>query len=77
MRIQEKTYPKKIAYEYFREELENILHFVFGLKDSLDDVGNDDNQGKTLLKNTIIAVAHKAYLDNYCAALYAEEDLFE
>ncbi len=74
MQLQESTYPKKVAYEYFRRELENILHYVFGLKETIDTVGSDDNEGKTLLRNTIIAVAHKAYLDNYCAALHAEED---
>lgn len=74
MRIQEKTYSKKVAYEYFRLELENVLHYVFGLKNSLDTIGTDDSEGKTLLQNTIIAVAHKAYLDNYCAALAAREE---
>lgn len=75
MRIQEESYPKKVAYEYFRSELENTLHYVFGLKDDLDTIGNDESEGKTLLRNTIIAVAHKAYLDNYCAALSLEEEL--
>lgn len=74
MKIQERTYPKEVAYEYFRNELENILHFVFGLKGTIDTIGNDESEGKTLLRNTIIAVAHKAYLDNYCAALHAEEE---
>lgn len=74
MRMRERTYPVETAYEYFRSELENVLHFVFGLKDSIDMIGNDDNEAKTLLRNTIIAVAHKAYLDNYCAALSVEEE---
>lgn len=74
MQIRERTYPAETAYEYFRSELENVLHFVFGLKDSMSTVGNDDNEAKTLLRNTIIAVAHKAYLDNYCAILHAEEE---
>ena len=74
MQIRERTYPVETAYEYFRSELENVLHFVFGLKDSIDIVGNDDNEAKTLLHNTIIAVAHKAYLDNYCATLAVEKE---
>lgn len=75
MDIQTRTYPKKIAYEYFRTELEKVLGFVFGLNDSLETLEPDATEGKTLLRNTIIAAAHKAYLDNYCAALAAEEEL--
>ena len=29
------------AYNYFVEELENILPYVFGLKTDLDEIGNE------------------------------------
>ena len=71
--MQHETYEPKRAYDYFCNEFENVLQFVFGLKESLDTVGTDSNDTKTMLRNTIIAVAYKIYLDKYLAALHSEE----
>ena len=71
--MQHETYEPKRAYDYFCNEFENVLRFVFGLKESLDTVGTDSNDTKTMLRNTIIAVAYKVYLDKYLAALHSEE----
>ena len=68
IQMQKKVYPERVAYEYFCQEFENILAFIFGLKDSLDEVGVDSSDEKTMLRNTIITVAHKVYLDKYFAA---------
>lgn len=67
--LQKKSYPPQTAYDYFCTELENTVQFVFGLKDKLDTVGTNNADTKVLLRNTIIAVAHKAYLDNYLKCL--------
>ena len=61
--LQRKTYDAKTAYQYFCQEFENILFFIFDLKDSLDEVGVDSTDEKAMLRNTIITVAHKIYLD--------------
>ena len=61
--IQKESYPAKKAYDYFCDELENVMEFVFGLKDSLDDVGSDHTEEKTMLRSTIITAAYKIYLD--------------
>ena len=71
--MQHETYEPKRAYDYFCSEFENVLQFVFGLKENLDTVGTDSNDTKTMLRNTIIAVAYKVYLDKYLAALHSEE----
>ena len=63
--MQHETYEAKRAYDYFCNEFENVLQFVFGLKGNLDTVGSDSNDTKTMLRNTIIAVAYKVYLDKY------------
>ena len=68
IRLQSQTYDTKTAYRYFSQEFENILFFIFGLKDSLDVVGSETTDEKAMLRNTIITVAHKVYL-NIC--LYA------
>ncbi len=72
--MQHKTYEPKRAYDYFCNEFENVLQFVFGLKEKLDTVGTDSNDTKTMLRNTIIAVAYKVYLDKYLAALHSEKN---
>ena len=69
IRVQQRTYEAKTAYEYFCREFENILQVVFGLKDHLDAVGEKNSDERTLLRNTIIAIAHKIYLDEYLAAM--------
>lgn len=68
--LQKEIYTPQKAYDYFCTELENVLLFVFGLKDTLDTVGNDNTDTKNLLRNTIITVAHKVYLDKAFAALH-------
>ncbi len=72
-KMQHETYEPKRAYDYFCNEFENVLQFVFGLKEKLDTIGTDSNDTKTMLRNTIIAVSYKIYLDKYLAALHSEE----
>lgn len=65
IRVQERTYTLAQAYDYFCEELENILAFVFGLKGNPDAVGVTHTDEKMLLRSTIIAFSHKIYLEKY------------
>ena len=69
IRLQTQTYDTKTAYRYFSQEFENILFFIFGLKDSLDVVGSETTDEKAMLRNTIITVAHKVYLNKCLYAL--------
>ncbi|MBR4889323.1 MAG: hypothetical protein IKU17_09280, partial [Clostridia bacterium] len=55
--------------EYFRREFENLLLWVFGLKDTPEVVGVDHTEEKVMLRNTIMAAVHKIYLETYFAAL--------
>ena len=71
--LQKKTYSSEVAYEYFCREFENVLFFVFGLKETLEEVGRDRTDEKTMLRNTIITVAYKIYLDKYFAALHEKD----
>lgn len=67
--LQKKTYEPQRAYDYFCMEFENILQHVFGIKEQLDVIGVDDTDEKEMLRNTIITVAHKVYLDKYFARI--------
>ncbi len=62
-----KKYDSKTAYSYFCMEFNNVLHYVFGLKDEMDEIGKSRNDTKIMLRNTIVTVAHKIYLDKYFA----------
>ncbi len=72
IRLQEKTYPTDRAYDYFVEEFENILLFVFGIRSSVENVGVDSTDEKVMLRTTIITIAHKIYLDKCFEALTRE-----
>lgn len=61
--LQKRTYHAEVAYEYLCKEFENVLFYVFGLKDTVENVGEHNSAVKQMLRNTIITVAHKIYLE--------------
>lgn len=72
--LQKKVYTPQRAYDYFCLELENVLFYVFGIKDTLDTVGVDATDEKAMLRNSIITVAHKIYLDKCFSRLSSEHN---
>ena len=64
--MQRKMYTSEVAYDFFCEEIENMLQYTFGLKAQLDEVGTpaDKSETKIMLRSTIIAVTHIIYLSN-------------
>ena len=74
IRLQERTFPTERAYNYLCDEIENLLPFVFGIKDSIDSVGVDSSDEKIMLRNTIITIAHQIYLDKCFEALAKEAE---
>ena len=72
IQMQKRTYTAEKAYNYFCEELENMIAFVFGQKLVLDDVGDEGTVEKEMLRNTVIAIAYKIYLERSFAALSEE-----
>lgn len=65
IQIQHQSYDTQTAYDYFCEELENVIRYVFGLQDQLAVVGHEDTEQKHMLRNLIMTVSHKSYLDKY------------
>ena len=74
--MQKKMYTAEIAYDFFCEELENMLQYIFGLKSQVDEVGTptDKSESKTMLRSTIIAVTHIIYLSNRFETMKNPED---
>lgn len=67
--MQKRSYSDRVAYEYFRMEMENILSFVFGAKESPDSIGVEDTLEKHMLRSTITAAATKIFLEKSFALL--------
>ena len=64
--MQRSTYTLPVAYEYFCCEFENILSYVFGLKDELEmDIGETHSDEKDFLRNIIVSVSFSIYLNSY------------
>ena len=73
--LQKKVYTDVVAYNYFCEELENILYHRFGLKGEYEVVGVTDTVEKEMLRSAIIAVSHIVYLNNCVKILTEKENL--
>ncbi len=69
IQVQRSTYPLEVAYDYLCAQMENMLHYYFGLKDQIDDIGVTHSQEKHLLRNMLVAAANTIYLHCYCAQL--------
>ncbi len=70
---QQKVYTDAVAYDYFCMELENMLSFQFGLKESVDKIGSTSSIEKKMLRSAIIAVSHIIYL-KYCFSKISTND---
>ena len=60
--MQKRVYSVETAYDYFCSELENMLHFTFGLKNEIEAVGTSNTELKRMLRSVIIAVANITYV---------------
>lgn len=63
--IQKKSYKSVVAYTYFAEELETLISYVFGQTTLSEERGLELDSEKRMLRNIIITVAHKIYLEKY------------
>ena len=73
IKLQQQTYTLPKAYDYFAEELENLLAFTFELKDTMESVGEDNTDEKRLLYTCIVAAVQKVYLEK-CLEAISKED---
>ena len=65
------NYTDQVAYDYFCEELENVLYFRFGLKDIIEEVGVTSSLEKEMLRSAVTAVSHIVYL-NRCFQILSD-----
>lgn len=72
--MQKKSYDAKTAYEYFCEEFENALRVAFGFQEDYKAIGKQNSKQKVILRNTIIAIAHKVYLEKILTVWQESEE---
>ena len=66
---QQAVYTDEVAYNYFCEEMENILYHRFGLKETVEDIGVTSSVEKEMLRSAITAASHVVYLNACLRAL--------
>lgn len=72
--IQKQSCDIKSAYEYFCNEFEKTLYDVFEIsKNSKSPDNTEYTDEKLLLKNTVITIANKIYLDKCFYKLYNDK----
>ena len=71
---QRKVYTDPVAYDYFCMELENMIFHQFGLKESVDKIGNTSSSEKKMLRSAIIAVSHIIFLESCFSHLSLSKD---
>ena len=74
--MQKRMYNAETAYDFFCDELENMLQYTFGLKEQIDEVGTpeDRSESKAMLRSTIIAVTHIIYLSSRFDTMKAPDE---
>ena len=73
--MQRQMYSVPVAYDYYCMEFENMLTFVFGIKEKPDDnIGVTNTELKDFLRSVIISVSHNVYLAACFEQLKKEKD---
>ena len=74
--MQKRGFSMAMAYDYFCAEYENMLFFVFGLKDRPDEnLGVTQAGEKEFLRYVIISATNSVYISAYFAELKKERQI--
>ncbi len=73
IQLQKQSYDIEPAYDYFCQELENVLQFTFEVKELLENNGEDASLEKRLLYTCIVAAVQKVYLEKHLELLCREQ----
>ncbi|MBQ2696425.1 MAG: DUF1836 domain-containing protein [Clostridia bacterium] len=71
--MQKETYGSETAFNYFCSELENMLAYTSGLKDTVDEIGASNTEVKSMLRSTMMAVSHILFIANCFSVLNETE----
>lgn len=71
---QRKVYSDEVAYNYFCQELKNILHWRFGLKPEIEALGSTNTLEKEMLRSAITAVSHVIFVNACLTYIHSEKN---
>ena len=71
--VQKNSYELQVAYDYFCDELENLLQYVCGLRETPACIGTTSTQEKELLRTALMSITYKIYLDPYLKLIREEK----
>lgn len=74
IKMQKKSYSNPVAYNYLCGELENMLFYIFGLKESPDIVGKDETEERELLYSLVSSAAHVVYMHSAFGIIRKQND---
>ena len=70
--VQHAIFDTRTSYNYICTELENALKCTFANEPLIKDSGNSNQMARLLVRNTVIAFAHKLHTQILCNELYDE-----
>ena len=73
MEVQKSSYELQVAYDYFCDEIENLLQYVCGLRETPAVIGSTQSQEKELLRTALLSITYKIYLDEYLRLFRSEK----
>lgn len=62
IKMQQHSYDATTAYNYLCAEMENIIFYIFGLKDTLEQLGDTQSLEKDLLCSLVFSAANVIYM---------------
>ena len=75
--MQRNSYTLPVAYDYMCNELENQLFYIFGIKDTLEDLGETASDEKELMRSLIFSAASVIHMNACFRQMRAEKELQE
>lgn len=65
LNLQKDVYDSETAYNYFCKELQNVLWYICGLKDEMEQIGSMRNtEMKMIFRSIIISASHIIFLNS-------------
>ena len=72
IKMQQNSYDNQTAYNYLCAEMENIVFYIFGLKDTLEQLGTTESVEKDLLSSLVFSAANVIYMHACMQGIRAE-----
>lgn len=71
IQMQKDSYSLQVAFDYLCEQMESIIYFLFGITDTMEEIGGTVSEEKELLRGLLFSAGHmiflRARLDAYSA----------